>query len=115
MTDQFDELARQIWQRKKTPLEQQWDKMVGEGNWEPRPEQPTFQIFDRETDELIPCHLCGSTDDWVAEGDEVKQVARVFVCDHGWIWVGRGAMRKVSTVSVSKVGRFKQTGGPGEE
>jgi hypothetical protein len=110
--DEFDRLAREAWERQKTPLERMYDRWVGEGRWEPDPPRVTFRIYDRLTGRPIPCHLCGSTEDWVVEGDEVRGIARVFICEHEPIIAIRAAVRQLSSVPVRKVGRFEETSRP---
>ena len=110
----FDSIAYTAWESRKTPLERMYDRWVGEGQWEPDPVNVTFRIHDRVTDMPIPCHLCGATDKWVVEGDEVRQLARVFICEHEPISLGRGALRQLSSVPVRKVGHFEETGRPPE-
>ncbi len=109
MWDEIEKLAHDVWERHKTPLERMYDRWMGEGMWEPGPPPVTFRIYDRETGEPIPCHLCGSTDKWVVEGDEVRRIARVFVCEHEPIWVGRGMIRQISTVPVRRVSHCEET------
>jgi hypothetical protein len=46
------------------------------------------------------------------EGDEVNQIARVFVCEHEPIWAGRGMIRQISTIPVNRVGWFEETTRP---
>lgn len=108
----FDSIAYTAWESQKTPLERMYDTWVGEGQWEPEPPAVTFRIHDRATGTPIPCHLCGSTDDWVVEGDEVRQIARVFICEHEPISIGRGAIRQLSSVPVDKVSHFEETSRP---
>lgn len=108
----FDQIAREAWQQSQSPLEQMYDRWVGEGAWEPNPPAVTYRIHDQATDQPIPCHLCNSTDKWVIEGDEVNRIARVFICEHEPVWVGRGMIRQISSISVSRVGRFEETGRP---
>ncbi len=112
LTSTFDTIAREAWEAQKTPLEKMYDRWVGPGQWEPKPTQVTFRIYDQGTGLPIPCHICDSTDAWVAEGDEVKQVARVFVCEHEPISLGRGSLRQISSVPVDKVGLIEETGRP---
>lgn len=108
----FDRIARRAWESQKTPLERMYDRWLGEGQWEPSPQQITFRIYDRTTGIPIPCHICDSTEKWVVEGDEVRQVARVFICEHEPIMAVRAAIRQISTVPVRKVGRFENTSRP---
>jgi hypothetical protein len=110
----FEKIARDAWERQKTPLERMYDRWVGEGRWEPKPPVITFRIHDRVTGKAIPCHLCGSTEKWVVEGDEVRQLARVFVCEHEPILAIRAGIRQVSTVTIRKVGRIEETSRPPE-
>jgi hypothetical protein len=111
---EFDQIASEAWTRSQSPLERMYDHWVGPGAWEPKPPAITFRIHDVVTGSPIPCHICDSTDNWVAEGDEVNLVARVFFCEHEPIWVGRGMIRQISTVPVNRVGRFEETGRPRE-
>ena len=108
----FEDIARMAWERQKTPLERMYDHWVGEGRWEPSPPRVTFRIFDRLTGQARCCHLCGADDKWFVEGDEVRQIARVFVCEHEPVMAGRGAIRQISSVPVQQVSNFEQTGGP---
>lgn len=108
---EFDQIAREAWEQAKTPLERMWDTWVGEGNWEPQPPQTTYRIHDRLTGAPFACHLCGSTDHWTVEGDEIRQIARVFVCDHG---IESGLIRKVSSVPAHQVGLVEVTSRPPE-
>lgn len=111
MLSSFERIAHEAWERSKTPLERMYDRWVGEGEWEATPPPPvTFRLYDQVTGQPIPCHLCGSTDQWVAEGDEVRQVARVFVCEHEPVWAGLGMIRQISSVPVQKVGECEETG-----
>lgn len=109
---EFDQIAAEAWMRGRSPLERMYDQWVGPGEWEPKPPAVTFRIHDVATGSPIPCHICDSTDDWVVEGDEVSQIARVFVCEHEPIWVGRGMIRQISTIPVNRVGRFEETNHP---
>lgn len=113
-THEFEEIAQEAWTRSQSPLEQMYDRWVGEGAWEPDPPTVTFRIHDAATNQLIPCHICDSTDHWVVEGDEVKQIARVFVCEHEPVWAGHGMIRQISTVPVHRVGWLEETGRPQE-
>ena len=45
----FEKIARDAWERQKTPLERMYDRWVGEGRWEPKPPVITFRIHDRVT------------------------------------------------------------------
>ena len=108
----FDRLAQEAWERQKTPLERMYDRWVGEGRWEPDPPRVTFRIYGLADGRPIPCHLCGSTDNWVVEGDEVHGIARVFICEHEPIIAIRAAVRQISSVPVRKVGRIEETGWP---
>jgi len=111
---EFDQIAFEAWNQAQSPLERMYDHWVGQGAWEPNPPAVTFRIHDAATGLPIPCHLCNSTDAWVVEGDEVKQIARVFVCEHEPVWAGRGLIRQISTVPVHRVGSFEETGRPRE-
>lgn len=104
----FDQIASEAWEDQKSPLERMYDRWIGEGQWEPNPPAVTYRIHDRITGQPIACHLCGSTDKWVVEGDEVRQVVRVFVCEHEPVSVGRGAIRQVSSVPRAKVGIIEE-------
>ena len=108
----FEKLAYEAWEQHKTPLERMYDHWVGEGRWEPDPPAVTFRIHDRISGKAIPCHLCGSTEKWVVEGDEVREMARVFICEHEPILAVRAAVRQISSVSVRKVGFIEVTGQP---
>ena len=108
----FDKLAHEAWERHKTPLERMYDRWVGEGRWEPDPPVVTFRIHDRVSGKPIPCHLCGSTEKWVVEGDEVRQIARVFICEHEPILAIRAGVRQISSVPVRKVGYIEVTNQP---
>ena len=110
--EDFEKIAREAWESQKTPLEQMYDRWVGEGRWEPKPPAVTFRIHDRLTGLPIPCHLCGSTDKWVADGDEVRQIVRVFICEHEPIYAVRAAVRQISTVPIRKVGSIEVTSRP---
>jgi hypothetical protein len=110
--DEFEDLAYEAWKKQKTPLERMYDAWVGEGMWEPTPPSTTFRIYDRVSGRPIPCHICDSTEKWVVEGDEVRQIARVFVCEHEPIFGIRIGIRQISSVPVYKVGRFEETGRP---
>jgi hypothetical protein len=109
---EFDQIAHEAWQSQKSPLERMYDSWVGEGQWEPNPPPVTFRIYDRVSGLPIPCHICDSVDDWVVEGDEVNQIARIFVCEHEPILAVRAGIRQISTVPVHRVGRFEETGRP---
>lgn len=109
---EFDQIAHEAWQERKTPLEQMYDSWMGERRWEPVPPSVTYRIHDQVTEKPISCHICDSTDKWVIEGDEVQQIARVFICEHEPVWVGRGMIRQISSVPVHKVGRFEETSRP---
>lgn len=111
---EFDQIAHTAWKESQSPLEQMYDHWVGDRGWEPAPPTVTYRIHDQTTGQPISCHLCSSTDDWVIEGDEVNQVARVFVCEHEPVWVGRGMIRQISSVPVDKVGQFEETSRPRE-
>ncbi|MCL4296778.1 MAG: hypothetical protein KJ077_13660 [Anaerolineae bacterium] len=108
----FEEIAAEAWTRGQSPLERMYDCWVGEGAWEEKPTPVTFRIHDAATGQPIPCHICNSTDKWVVEGDEVNQIARVFVCEHEPVWVGHGMIRQISTVPVRRVGSLEETGRP---
>ena len=114
LEDQFDQIATEAWARSQSPLERMYDQWVGQGNWEPDPPAVTFRIHDAATGLPIPCHICNSTDDWVVEGDEVNQVARVFVCEHEPVWAGRGMIRQISTIPVAQVSRLEESSRPQE-
>ena len=109
---QFEQIASAAWDRSKSPLERMYDSWVGEGQWEPDPPKVTYRIYDVTTGQPISCHLCGSTDEWVAEGDEVRQIVRVFVCEHEPVSLGRGAIRQVSSVPAHKVSHIDETSRP---
>ncbi len=109
---EFDHIAAEAWARGQSPLERMYDRWVGQGEWESKPPTVTFRIHDAATSLPIPCHICDSTDKWVVEGDEVNQIARVFVCEHEPIWAGRGMIRQISTISVNRVGWFEETTRP---
>ncbi|HXV97767.1 MAG TPA: hypothetical protein VEC93_05025 [Anaerolineae bacterium] len=111
---EFDYIATEAWAQSQSPLERMYDRWVGQGAWEPNPPAVTFRIHDVASGLPIPCHICNSTEDWVVEGDEVNQVARVFVCEHEPIWAGRGMIRQISTIPVAQVGRLEETGRPQE-
>ena len=108
----FEKIAYEAWERQKSPLERMYDCWVGQGEWEPDPPSVTFRIHDVASGEPICCHICGSADKWIVEGDEVRQIARVFICEHDPISVGRGMVRQISSVPVRRVGRFEETGRP---
>lgn len=108
----FNRIAHQAWENQKTPLERMYDRWVGEGRWEPTPPPVTYRIYDRVSGLPIACHLCDSTEKWVVEGDEVRQIARVFICEHEPIIAVRAAVRQISSVPVHKVGRFEETSRP---
>ena len=108
----FDQIAHEAWEQQKTPLERMYDSWVGDGQWEPAPPTVTFRIYDRVTGKPFACHLCGSTDKWVAEGDEVRQIARVFICEHEPIMAVRAAVRQISSVPAHKVGLIEETSRP---
>lgn len=107
--DTFEQIAYDAWEATKTPLEHMYDKWVGVDNWLPEPEPTKFRIYDKVTGLPLACHICGATDDWFVEGDEVRQIARVFVHEHEPIYGIGMACRQVSTVPVHKVGRFERT------
>lgn len=107
----FEQLAREAWERHKSPLERMYDSWVGNA-WEPTPPSVTFRIYHRTTGLPIPCHICDSTDNWVVEGDEVRQLARIFVCEHEPVWVGRGMIRQIASIPVGDVGEIEETGRP---
>ena len=110
----FEKIAHEAWERHKTPLERMYDRWVGEGRWEPDPPVVTFRIHDRVSGKPIPCHLCGSVEKWVVEGDEVRQIARVFICEHEPILAIRAGVRQISSVPVRKVGYIEVTSQPPE-
>jgi hypothetical protein len=112
LEQEFEQFALAVWERSKSPLERMYDHWVGEGQWEPDPPTVTYRIYEKITGRPIPCHLCGSTDKWVAEGDEVRQIVRVFVCEHEPVSIGRGAIRQVSSVPFPKVGHIEETSRP---
>lgn len=109
---EFDHIAYQAWQNQKSPLERMYDSWVGEGQWEPAPIPTTFRIYDRDSGLPIPCHICDATDKWVVEGDEVRQIARVFVCEHEPVLAVRAGIRQISSVPVGRVGAFEETSRP---
>jgi hypothetical protein len=111
---EFDQIAHEAWERQKSPLEQMYDCWVGEGQWEPTPPPITFRIYDRVTGLPIPCHICDSTDKWVVEGDEVRQIARVFICEHEPILAVRAGIRQISSVPVHRIGWLEETSRPQE-
>ncbi|HBY94084.1 MAG: hypothetical protein M5U01_30685 [Ardenticatenaceae bacterium] len=108
MLEDFDAIASEAWQRSKTALDRLYDTMVGEELWEDSPYPTTYTIYGRDG-QPIACHLCSSTGQWIIEGDEVRRVARVFVCEHEPVDVGRGAIRQVSTVPVNRVAWCEET------
>jgi hypothetical protein len=107
--EQVDQVASEAWQRLKTPLDRMYDQWLGEDAWLAGPSPTTFRVYDRETDAPMPCHLCGSTERWVVEGDEVRRIARVFVCEHEPVWAGVGMIRQISTIPARAVGRCEVT------
>lgn len=119
MLDEFNEIARDLWEQSKPPLEEMYDRWMGQGNWEPRPPKTRFAIYSHRdvvwcgrrilAGQPFPCHICGETDRWCVEGDEVRRLARVFVCEHEPVQLGFGALRKISTVPVHLVGRYEET------
>ncbi len=119
MLEEFDEVANELWEKSKPPLEKMYDSWMGEGNWEPDRPQTQYAIYSREDvlwcDHLVllgqpfPCHLCGETDHWTIVGDEVKREILVFICEHEPIPVGRGAVRQLSSVPPRLVGRIEET------
>ena len=109
---QFEQIASAAWDRSKSPLERMYDCWVGEGQWEPDPPKVTYRIYDVTTGLAISCHLCGSTEKWVVEGDEVRQIARVFICEHEPILAVRAGVRQISSVPVRKVGYIEVTSQP---
>lgn len=111
---EFEQIAAEAWTLSQTPLERMYDRWVGEGQWEPTPPAITFRIYDRMTGLPIPCHICNSTDKWVAEGDEVRQIVRVFVCEHEPIVAVRVGIRQLSSVPANRVGWVEETGCPQE-
>lgn len=102
--EQVDQVASQAWERLKTPLDRMYDHWLGEDQWLSGPPATTFRVYDRRTGQPFGCHLCGSTEKWVVEGDEVRRVARVFVCEHEPIAAGVGMIRQISTVPAHAVG-----------
>jgi hypothetical protein len=119
MLDELDQFARDLWERSKPPLERMYDRWVGEGNWEPRHPRTSYFIYSRSdivwrdiqvlAGDSFPCHLCGAVDRWTIEGDEASQMARVFVCEHEPIGLGRGAVRQISTVPVHLVSKVRES------
>lgn len=109
---EFEQIAAAAWTHSQSPLEQMYDRWVGQGEWEPNSPAVTFRIYDVATSLPIPCHICNSTDHWMVEGDEVNQLARVFVCEHEPVWVGRGMLRQISTIPVNQVGWVEETSHP---
>ena len=45
MLDDFDKLASELWEQKKTPLEKMYDSWMGPGNWEPPRPQTRYAIY----------------------------------------------------------------------
>lgn len=119
MLDEFDKYIQKIWEEKKTPLEKMYDQWMGPGNWEPQRPQTRFAIYSWQdivwrgiqvlTGQPFPCHLCGETDLWTAEVDDVRQQVRVFVCEHEPISLSRGAMRQISSVPARLVSHIEET------
>lgn len=99
----FERAAQEAWENLKTPLDRMYDRWVGEGNWEPTSTPTTFRVYEHTTDLPVRCHICGSTDNWVIEGDEVRRIARVFVCEHEPIAAGVGMIRQIATIPVRAV------------
>jgi hypothetical protein len=119
MLEDFDKVAREMWEKSKPPLEKMYDRWMGEGNWEPERPRTRYAIYSwKDTQwqglqvmagQRFPCHLCGETDRWTIVGDEVKREIRVFICEHEPIPVGRGAVRQISSVPARLVSRFEET------
>lgn len=119
MLEEFDNFAREVWERSKPPLERMYDRWMGEGNWEPKRPLTRYFIYSRGdvtwrgafflAGQPFRCHLCGATDRWAVEGNDARQMARVFVCEHEPIHIGRGAVRQISSVPVYLVGRYKES------
>lgn len=119
MIEDFDNYVRKIWEQKKTPLEKMYDSWVGPGNWEPQRPRTRYAIYSWGdvvwrgchvlSGQPFPCHLCGATDRWTVEVDDVRQRIRVFVCEHEPIYMVRGGLRQISSVPVRLVDRFEET------
>ena len=119
MLDEFDKLARELWEQKKTPLERMYDSWMGPGNWEPKRPKNRYAIYSWDdivwrgqfvlADHPFPCHLCGATDRWTVEVDDVRHRIRVFVCEHEPVGIGRGAIRQISSVPVRLISRYEET------
>ncbi len=109
MLEPFERAAQEAWERMKTPLDRMYDRWVGEDAWLSHPSPVTFRIYDHTTGLPIRCHLCQSTEHWVIEGDEVRRIARVFVCEHEPIPAGRGLIRQISSVPVHAVDHCEET------
>ena len=119
MIEDFDNYVQKIWEQKQTPLEKMYDRWAGPGNWEPQRPQTRYAVYS--WDDIVwrgrlvlsghpfPCHLCGATDRWTAEVDDVRNRIRVFVCEHEPIQLGRGGIRQISSVSVRLVSRYEET------
>lgn len=118
MLDDFEQIAREAWD-KRSPLEEMYEHWLGEGRWEPARPGATYRIYSNQDIEWrghfvlaghpFPCHLCGSTDRWVPEGDEVRQIVRVFVCEHEPVHIVRGGVRRISSVPVRLVASAEET------
>lgn len=118
MLEEFERIARESWEQQKTPLEKMYDSWMGEKNWETPPPVTTYRIFSgRDIEwrghyvlagEPFPCHLCGSTEDWVPEGNEAGQKPRVFVCEHEPVHIVGGAVRRISSVPARLVASFEE-------
>jgi hypothetical protein len=119
MLEEWDDFARDLWERSKTPLERMYDRWVGEGNWEPARPRTSYIVYSHSdivwrdipvlADQPFPCHLCGAIDRWTIEGDEATRMARVFVCEHEPISLGRAGVRQISTVPVHLVSMVEES------
>lgn len=106
--DNFDDIASAAWEEAKTPLEKMYDTWVGDQPG-PDPDQVKFIIYSELTGLPYLCCICGHGDQWTVEGDEVRQIARVFICEHEPIMAAGGkGIRQLNSVPVNKVGRFER-------
>lgn len=76
MTNEFDAIATEAWERTTSPLDR-FARIFGLDEYEqPKMKTITYQLWaDKERANQLECHLCGALDKWTLEG-------AAFVHDH---------------------------------
>jgi len=119
----FDEEIERIWEDTKPPLDRMYDVWLGEG-WDDPECLKTFEVFAFKdvswrgievlANRPFPCHLCGETKRWTpifATRGEKRHITAFIHDEHDPIYLGHGAIRQVSSISIGLVGTFTEVEG----